>query len=394
MTNHKNKKITILIVVITVILIVNSVLFYILYKPRPIYYKISYDKLAQISQDRDILDFVPAFTSSCKVFIYKNPQQIITKYPIVTHAKTWQLICNRFLKTSFNNNQDVINFIKNNFNPYLVNGHAKTLITGYYRLKIKGSLHKTAVFKYPIYKIPHDLIIVNLKDFNSDYKGVLIGRVKSKRLVPYYTREDINQGVLKNKNLEIVWTDNKYQVFLLHVQGSGIIELPNNQLMYLSYAGKNGQPFRGIFNYMLKKHYIVAGVKNEINTIDNFFKEHPEKLNEVLNNNKSFIFFKEVDKNSWKGAFNSELFPQRTIAVDRSYNGLGVPYLVTFNGEKLSNNLNTVSRLVVSNDVGSAIRGPARLDLYWGVGKEAGNQAITTNTYGDLVVFIPKVRYP
>ncbi|MGV3278955.1 MltA domain-containing protein [Rickettsiales bacterium LUAb2] len=383
------KIILILSLAIILLIIVFTIYKFYLYE-RGEYKKVSYKSVKNWGNDYDLASFITAFKDSCNVFKLKSDNTIITSSPKITTAISWKNICNKLSDIDLANNNSIKDFIENNFIVYRAGNKNTSHVTGYYRIELSGSLEKTGEYKYPIYKKPEDLVQVNLGDFMPNLKGqIIFGRVDSRgRLVKYYSRQEIENGVLTNKNLAIVWLKSKYEAFLLHVQGSGIVDTTSGEKIYLSYAAKNGLQFSGITSYMKQNNY--KSLNPDLRGIEatrDFFDHNQDKVDEVLNNNNSFIFFQKVNQKNWVGAFNTNLYAQRTVAVDPNYEALGIPLWLTIKNPDTNEK---ISRMVVSNDIGSAIKGIGRVDFYWGLGKEAGDLASITNQYTTLYMFLPK----
>lgn len=259
-------------------------------------------------------------------------------------------------------------FFESYFVPYKIkiNNSNTSLFTGYYMPTINAKMVKDNVFKYPIYKRPNDLI-----------DGV-----------KYYTREEIANGVLDNRNLEILYTDDPIELFFFHIQGSGNIYLVDeNKTISVGFDGKNNYEFTSIGNYMKKNNLIKdndfssKGIKNEL-------KKDLEFSKTLLNINKSYIFFKILSDNKFIGAFGSELIPFRTIAVDKKYIPLGFPlWLNTIHTKK--NNKEEFNKIVIANDTGSSIKGPIRGDIFFGFGTTGEQDATFQYSAGEYYLLIP-----
>ena len=174
-------------------------------------------------------------------------------------------------------------------------GKNTVLFTGYFESIMKGSLTKTEKYRYPIYRAPDDAVAVNLGKFGEKYQNEqLVGRVKNGELVPYYSRSEIEDlGSLAGRNLELAWVDDRIDLFFLHTQGSGKIELPDGRLLQIGYALKNGRPFQSLAHICWRRE---GSPPQEISyqSIKRYLREHPEELSEILGHNESFMFFREV----------------------------------------------------------------------------------------------------
>jgi len=256
------------------------------------------------------------------------------------------------------------------------------LLTGYYEASLKGSLTKKDPYLYPVYEQPEDLIEVDLSSIYPELKNYrLRGRVNGSKLVPYYIRSETNDKPLDAKI--ICYVDSKIDLFFLEVQGSGRVMLDNGEEIYLGFANQNGHRYRSIGRYLVNKGEIELKDVS-LQTIKAWLLKNPSRVDEVLNYNKSMVFFKK-SKTAASGSLGLELTPNRSIAVDRRYIPLGTMlYLNSKIDEK------NISRLVIAQDTGGAIKGAVRADMFLGFGDEAMNTAGKLKSELKLWVFMPK----
>ena len=279
-------------------------------------------------------------------------------------------------------------FFTLNFQPYKLldeNSSDEGLITGYYEPLLYGSIKKTARFKYPLYKTPKDMYIVDFTSIYPDLKSYkLRGKLVGNKVVPYDSREEIERN--PSKDLEpIVYVDNKVDVFLLHVQGSGKVLLDTGELINVGYAEQNGRKFKGIGMYMVNHGYIT---KDELSAqgMKRYLDRNPSKADEVLNQNESYVFFQKSNQGA-TGSIGSPLTAKRNIAVDRSVIPLGMPvFLNTTNPVDKK----PINQLMVAADVGGAIKGKIRADFFWGFGDSAFDYAGRMKEKGKMYVLMPK----
>ncbi|OGP86533.1 MAG: hypothetical protein A2V87_04390 [Deltaproteobacteria bacterium RBG_16_58_17] len=274
-------------------------------------------------------------------------------------------------------------------------GGNTVLFTGYFESIMKGSRKRTERFKYPVYRAPADAIAVNLGRFGEKYKNEqLIGRLKNGELIPYYTRGEIEEhGSLARRDLELAWVDDRVDLFFLHTQGSGKIELTDGKLLQIGYALKNGRPFQSVSPYLLKMGKITPQ-ENSYKEIKRYLKEHPEELSEILGHNESYIFFRIV-KEGPVGAIEEILTPGRSIATDPDVFPKGALAFMRARKPILDKEGNVeswipFSRFVVSQDVGGLIKGAGRVDLFCGSGGEAEMLAGSLKEKGELYFLVKK----
>ena len=285
-------------------------------------------------------------------------------------------------KAEFEN--DGRKFFMLNFEPYkLIDSKAKDegTITGYYEPLLHGSLKKSARFKYPIYKTPKNLIITDKTNPNGSKRGKIV----KNKLVPYDTREQIEKNP-KNPNLEpIAYVDDKFDLFFLHIQGSGKIKLDTGETINIGYAEQNGWPYVSIGAYLIQKNYITKD-EMSVQAMKDFFKANPKIMDDVFKSNPSYVFFK-ISDNGATGALNTVLTARRNLAVDRSYIPLGMPVFLSTKNPVTKEPLN---QLMVAADVGGAIKGEIRADFFWGFGDDAFHYAGRMKEKGKMYVLKPK----
>ncbi len=269
------------------------------------------------------------------------------------------------------------------------------LFTGYYEPIMKGSLKKSSVYKYPVYSLPDDLIKVDLGKFYPDLAGrSIVARIGKKEIAPYPSREDIcSGGALRGKELELVWLENKLDLFFLHIQGSGIVETDKGEIINLNYAGSNGRIYRSI-GRLLINNGDVPKEEMSMKAIRDFLTAHPEKMDEVLHYNESYVFFRQVEKGPI-GSIGVPLTPKRSIATDtKIFPKGGLAYIETEipDTDKDGNikSWEPFSAFVIDQDTGGAIKGPGRVDIFLGSGDDAGHTAGSMNRNGRLYYLIKK----
>lgn len=260
------------------------------------------------------------------------------------------------------------NFFENWFKPFIVlnkNGSSKGVFTGYYEANLKGSKIKTEKFKYPIYAKP--------KNLGSE---------------PYFTRKEISEGALDNKNLEILFVDDKVELFFLHVQGSGRITLEDGSVVKVTYAGKNNRDYSSIGAYM-ENHNILQKGTVSADSIKEWMHKNPEAADEIMNSNNAFVFFKISDGEYVVGAQNVPLTAERSLAVDSSIMPYGFPMWVDTALKGKNGSKSRYNRLLIAQDTGSAIKGTVRGDIFFGYGEDAESKASYMASPGEYYILLP-----
>jgi membrane-bound lytic murein transglycosylase A len=268
-------------------------------------------------------------------------------------------------------------FFETNFVPYQVRSETagdEGLATGYYEPLLRGSRRQTARYRFPIYGVPDDLVVVDLAEVYPELKNMrLRGRLEGRRLVPYYERARIDGGEGPVRGKEIAWVDDVVELFFLHVQGSGRILLDNGETLRVGYADQNGHPYRSIGRVLIDRGELVPD-QVSMQSIQAWARRNPTKVNEVLNSNASYVFFRELPASASgpPGSLGVPLTPRRSIAVDPRYVPLGAPVFIA---TTWPNSPKPLHRLMLAQDTGGAIRGSVRADFFWGYGEAAAWEA-------------------
>ena len=286
--------------------------------------------------------------------------------------------------------------IRKKFRVYRATGRVKNrkvLFTGYYEPIYEGSLAPDRVFKHPLYRSPDDLVRIDLSLFNEKFKGEsIVARVQGKKVLPYYSRYQIEaEKVLAGKGLEMAWLKDPLDVAFLHVQGSGRLSLPDGRELLVHYQASNGRPYRSIGRYMIEKGFL-AGEDMSMQAIRKYLTENPEVLEEVLNYNPSYVFFRQVENGPW-GSLGVLLTPGRSIALDSRIFPKGALGFVVCQKPLVNDQGDIVGwnkfyRFVVNQDTGGAIKGAGRADIFWGSGPYAELTAGHLRHEGDLYILI------
>jgi len=274
-------------------------------------------------------------------------------------------------------------------------GKGAVLFTGYFEPIMKGSLERTEEYRYPIYRTPDDTVAVNLGKFRKKYGNErIVGRVKNGELIPYFTRADIDgTGSLKGKKLELVWVNDPIDLFFLHIQGSGKIELSDGRHIQISYAQSNGRPYRSVARYLLDQGKLSNSQMTH-GSVKQYLREHPEELSDILNHNESYVFF-HVVKEGPVGALNLTLTAARSIATDLDLFPKGALAFIKLRKPVFDNDGNiktweSFSRFVLNQDTGGVIKGPGRVDLFCGTGSDAEMFAGSLKEKGELYFLVRK----
>jgi membrane-bound lytic murein transglycosylase A len=320
-----------------------------------------------------------------------------------THSFTCQQVRESqefFLKLIVDSpNPDQLNKdIKKHFRVYRAAGRVgnnKVLFTGYFEPIFEADLTSNETHKYPLYMKPDDLLRIDLSLFNEKFKGEsVIARIEGKEVLPYYSREQIEmEKVLEGQNLEIAWLKDPVDVTFLHIQGSGRLILPNGESVSVGYQASNGRPYRSIGRYILDKGFMERE-QMSMQGIRRYLSQNPEIMNEVLNHNPSYVFFRILE-NGPLGNINIPITPERSIALDAKLFPKGALAFIScqrpiVNDQGEIAEWEKFSRFVLNQDTGGAIKGSGRADLFWGNGPYAEIAAGHLKHDGELYILIKK----
>jgi membrane-bound lytic murein transglycosylase A len=299
----------------------------------------------------------------------------------------WKDACAALAQTS---DADARGYFERWFQPHRVTdrGKADGLITGYYEPELRGARAPSARYRVPLYRLPDDLVSVDLGQFRASLKGERIaGRVERGRLVPYASRAEIDRGALAGRNLEMLWVDDPVDAFVLQIQGSGRVTLEDGSLVRVGYAGGNGRVYTAIGRELVKDGAMTVEDAT-MPAIRAWLDAHPAEAEAMMARNESYVFFRALSGDGPVGAQGVVLTPGRSIAVDPKFIPLGAPvFVATVDPLDTSRPLR---RLTVAQDTGGAIRGPVRADFFWGHGGDAAERAGTMRGRGALYLLLPK----
>ena len=338
----------------------------------PRFKEVSFKNLEGWDHDKH-LRAAHAFLKSCSVISKKKPGAPISNLTrLGGSAKEWQKVCKIAKSSHLNSDSAAKKFFERNFSVYKISdthGNETGKMTGYYEITLNGSRTPSSKYKYPIYKSPPNL-----------------SKLKGKR---NFCHKSINKGVLENKKLEIVWVDSAARRFFLHIQGSGIVKINKDHFVRLSYDDHNGFPRRSIASIF--NQYCITKVYSPIQMMK-WLDDHPALAKKMMEENQSYVFFRENHSNGVLGGQQSHLTPERSLAIDHRIYPYGALFWIETTVPKVAhrNQKSHYNRLFVAQDTGGAIRGPIRGDLFFGHGTHAEILANGMNSLGKLYILVPK----
>jgi membrane-bound lytic murein transglycosylase A len=344
--------------------------------PTPLFTPVTFDALPGWQQD-DLRQAWPAFQASCRALGAKPD---------------WKAPCAAGKLLDPGDATAIRQFFETYFVPNLVrapDGADAGLITGYYEPMLRGARKRGGAYQTPLYKVPDDLITVDLASVYPSLKGMrLRGRLVGKTVVPYATRADIERARLPGK--ELVWVDDPVEAFFLEVQGSGRVQLDDGETVRIAYADQNGHPYKAIGRWLIDQGELAPG-EATAQGIKAWIATHPERRQELLNVNPSYVFFREErlpDPGVGpKGALGVPLTPTRSVAVDPAFIPLGAPLFLSTTEPAGDVPL---QRLVMAQDTGGAIKGAVRADFFFGFGGQAADNAGRMKQRGQIWALLPR----
>ena len=271
-----------------------------------------------------------------------------------------------------------------------LNKKNQAFFTGYYEPLLKGSLNESEKFPVPLYTVPGDLVTVNLSNFDEKYgNGILRGKIVDQKFVKYDDRNEISyQNSLEGRAIPLAWVNNDIELFFLQIQGSGVIELPNRDLYRVNYADQNGHPYRAIGKILLGE---IPREKMSLKSLKEYLYDHPERVQEILNYNPSYTFFRQIPGDGPLGNIEVPLTPERSIAMDhRLVPKGGLVFYETNLPSELSPSKAILQRFAVVQDTGGAIRGHGRADIFWGRGTPAEKIAGPMKENGKIFLLVAR----
>jgi membrane-bound lytic murein transglycosylase A len=348
------------------------------------------------------------FFASCRPLLRTSPPQG-TKRPMYLALLQ---VCRQALAAGRLSEEQARLFFERNFRPLHITklGDRAGLLTGYYEPIVDGSRFPTGIFKVPIYRRPPDLVPpLHRTGPGFPNKGQSLRRTPSGTLVPYYDRGEILDGALDGKHLEICWIKSETDALVIQIQGSARVRLEDGAILRINYDAHNGYPFVPVSRILIERH-IIPRPQMSLEHIREWMRANPQSAEEVLRQNRSFVFFRIVGLSDDRkpkdvqsaphereavGAEGVPLTPERSIAVDDALHVYGTPFFIDarlpLSGEKRSVKFD---RLMIAQDTGSAIVGPARADIFWGAGDRAGLLAGRVHNPGNFAMLVPRELDP
>jgi membrane-bound lytic murein transglycosylase A len=292
-------------------------------------------------------------------------------------------------------------FFEANFTPVKISrlGEDDGFVTGYYEPIVKGSRTQTDVYNIPVYRRPSNLFVKGFSQASPDLpnKGPVYRKIGRRKLVPYYDRGEIEDGAIAGRGLEICWLKDPTDLLFSQIQGSARVRLEDGSTIRINYDSYNGYPYTAVGRVLIDRG-IIPREEMSMQKIREWMEANPDGAKDVRRQNRSYIFFRELqlsEKDEAIGAQGVQLTPGRSIAVDKSLHVYGTPFFIAGELPIESDKAKTpFRRLMIAQDTGSAITGPARADLYFGAGPDAGKIAGRLKSNIRFVMLVPKSLDP
>jgi membrane-bound lytic murein transglycosylase A len=292
-------------------------------------------------------------------------------------------------------------FFEEHFLPLRISrlGEDDGFVTGYYEPVIDGSRTQTDVYTVPVYRRPSNLFVRGVKQSASGLpnKGQVFRKIGRRKLVPYYDRAEIEDGAIAGRGLEICWLKDQTDLLFTQIQGSARVRLEDGSTIRINYDAHNGYPYMPVGRILIDRG-IIPKEQMSMQKIREWMDQNPDGAKELRRQNRSYVFFREVqlsDKDEAVGAQGVPLTPGRSIAVDKALHVYGTPFFIE--GElpiESEQSKTPFRRLMIAQDTGSAIVGPARADLYFGAGADAGKVSGRLRHNMRFVILVPKSLDP
>lgn len=313
-----------------------------------------------------VAEAIPALQRSCDAFARQPDESAVGEGGIGGQVADWTSACDAVANLPAGDDKAAAEYFSDYFQPFVALDQAPNqgLFTGYYEMELDGSRQAGGDFKVPLYKAPDPPVT--------------------------FSRAEIDAGALKNRKLELMWLKDPVDVFMLQIQGSAVIKLPDGSITRVGYAGNNGRDFVPVGRLMIQGG-VVPKDKASAQGIRDWLKAHPKEGLAWMQKNPRYIFFRELGADAASlpgpsGALGVTLTPTRSMAVDPAFLPLGVPVWL----DTKAPDGTPLQRLMVAQDVGSAIKGPIRGDLFWGTGATALEFAGRMKSNGRYYVLLPK----
>lgn len=353
----------------------------------------------------DLAAAFAAFRASCKPLIGRAKAEFRRPTPPPADVRPMRRalahVCNSAAALDRPDSTAARQFFEAHFRPVQIAkvGEEKGFLTGYYEPILEGSRFPSDEYDVPVYAPPSNLIAAGRRQLSGGFpnKGKVGRRLGRRKIVPYYDRGEIEDGILAGRGLEICWLKDPVDALFMQIQGSARVKLDTGKTLRLNYAAHNGLPYTPVGRVLIERG-LVSRADMSMDRIRDYMTKNPVEGAEVRRQNRSYVFMRETglaDDEEPTGAQGVALTPRRSIAVDGRLHVYGTPFFISAELPIDSEAPTTPFRhLMVAQDTGSAIVGPARADIYFGAGDKAGEIAGRVKQSGRFVMLVPRVIDP
>jgi peptidoglycan lytic transglycosylase A len=332
------------------------------------------------------------FQASCRPIVRSNPGN--DDRPVRAGLER---VCARAIKAGALDGVASRRFFEDNFMPIRIRklGDQAGFLTGYYEPIFDGSRFPTREFTVPLYRRPPDLIAAGATNPGGPFPntGRAFRRTRTGELVPYYDRGAIEDGALDGRHLEICWLRSATEALFIQIQGSARVRLEDGEMLRLNYDAHNGYPYVPVGRVLIERN-IIPREEMSMSRIRDWMQSHPDEAKDVRRQNRSMVFFRIVGLSNEGEALGAQGIPLsagRSIAVDKALHVYGTPFFIAADLPIASPQPTTpFRRTMIAQDTGSAIVGPARADLYFGAGDQAGLVAGRVRQPGLFAMLLPR----
>jgi membrane-bound lytic murein transglycosylase A len=371
-------------------------------RPETALVKLAPDEWPTLTDDMDYDGLIDAIDQSL-LYFSRVPDERRFRFGFEEYSRAHMFQSLELLKEFVSNHPEpnrLQEFIQQHYVLYRSVGRApdsNVLFTGYFEPLYPGSLEPSEIYNVPVYGIPEDLVSVNLSLFVPEWRGKrIVGRVEGRQLQPYHTREKIlMDGVIAETAPIIAWLKDPIDLYFLQVQGSGRVQTPEGQQINILYAAQNGHTADLVGRHLIRENKIPRE-EMSMQRIREYFEEHPDEIAPMINQDPSFVFFR-IGSTGPLGNLGVEVTPGRSIATDRHIFPSGALAFISTQkplvaGDRSIARWVPLNRFVLNQDTGGAIKGPGRVDLFWGTGDYAETAAGHLKHDGALYFLVLKPR--
>ncbi len=337
---------------------------------------------------------IPSFLASCGALAKLGDADAVGHDGHGGKARDWRRACAAAAKVPAGDHAAAKKLFETEFVPHRAAGKAGVdgKLTGYFVQELRASRTRSGKYQHAIYARPKDLVMIDLSKHIPDAHGRRIwGRLAEGAVVPYHSRPEIRGGALASQGLEIMYADDPVDVLFAHIEGSAKALMDDGSTVWLEFDGKNGRAYRGVGAVLKGLGVLVAPYDGTMPGIRKWFRDNPKRIDEIIDQNHSFVFFKESKQAGAVGSQMVILTAERSLAIDRAFYAHSTPIWVETRAPVPGRSGSEPWRkLVIAQDTGGGILGAVRGDIYWGDDKGAEERGGRMGAPGKMWVLLPR----